>query len=108
MQLMQGYALARPEIVPRTFDDRFPEEQALLQAGGAYIASQAVPRERDPAPRFSPLAAVASPYAAPHRDVRQAHPLTARSRFVNLRHIVAITKVRSCRNPVRLATRSGG
>lgn len=26
VQLMQGYALARPEIVPRTFDDRFPEQ----------------------------------------------------------------------------------
>ncbi|AKH99458.1 EAL domain-containing protein [Hoeflea sp. IMCC20628] len=25
--LMQGYALARPEIVPRTFDDRFPEPE---------------------------------------------------------------------------------
>ncbi|MGJ8571338.1 MAG: EAL domain-containing protein [Hoeflea sp.] len=27
VQLMQGYALARPEIVPKTFDDRFPEPQ---------------------------------------------------------------------------------
>ena len=32
VQLMQGYALARPEIVPRTFDDRFPEPQPT-QAG---------------------------------------------------------------------------
>ena len=32
VQLMQGYALARPEIVPRTFDDRFPEPE-LTQVG---------------------------------------------------------------------------
>ncbi|WP_340162173.1 EAL domain-containing protein [uncultured Hoeflea sp.] len=32
VQLMQGYALARPEIVPKTFDDRFPEPQPT-QAG---------------------------------------------------------------------------
>lgn len=32
VQLMQGYALARPEIVPRTFDDRFPEPE-LTQPG---------------------------------------------------------------------------
>lgn len=32
VQLMQGYALARPEIVPRTFDDRFPEPE-LAQVG---------------------------------------------------------------------------
>ena len=34
VQLMQGYALARPEIVPRTFDDRFPEPE-LTQVGDA-------------------------------------------------------------------------
>ena len=36
VQLMQGYALARPEIVPATFDDRFPEEppQQPLRASG--------------------------------------------------------------------------
>ena len=32
VQLMQGYVLARPEIVPRTFDDRFPEPE-LTQVG---------------------------------------------------------------------------
>lgn len=32
VQLMQGYALARPETVPRTFDDRFPEPE-FSQAG---------------------------------------------------------------------------
>ncbi|WP_417416290.1 EAL domain-containing protein [Hoeflea sp.] len=32
VQLMQGYALARPETVPRTFDDRFPEPE-LSQVG---------------------------------------------------------------------------
>lgn len=28
VSLMQGYALARPEIVPSTFDDRFPEPES--------------------------------------------------------------------------------
>ena len=47
VQLMQGYALARPEIVPKTFDDRFPE-QALSQAGAADVHSDSAITERVP------------------------------------------------------------
>lgn len=53
VQLMQGYALARPEIVPRTFDDRFPEPQ-LTQAGDT-------PRPAYEAPRTHEVASAASP-----------------------------------------------
>ncbi|KJS16295.1 MAG: hypothetical protein VR78_07830 [Hoeflea sp. BRH_c9] len=34
--LMQGYALARPEIVPKTFDDRFPEPEPFQIGDPAY------------------------------------------------------------------------
>ncbi|MDZ7603803.1 MAG: EAL domain-containing protein [Hoeflea sp.] len=45
VQLMQGYVLARPEIVPRTFDDRFPE-QVLPQPGSpADQLHGAMPRD---------------------------------------------------------------
>ncbi|MBC7284580.1 EAL domain-containing protein [Hoeflea sp.] len=52
VQLMQGYALARPEIVPKTFDDRFPE-QALPQPGDTASHARKVAIEREPAPGFS-------------------------------------------------------
>ncbi|OCW57291.1 EAL domain-containing protein [Hoeflea olei] len=45
VQLMQGYALARPEIVPRTFDDRFPETPSVPPAPPA----QAAQGQADPA-----------------------------------------------------------
>ncbi|SOE13797.1 EAL domain-containing protein (putative c-di-GMP-specific phosphodiesterase class I) [Hoeflea halophila] len=48
VQLMQGYALARPEIVPRTFDDRFPEP-VLSQAGDSQRPAQARVLQREPA-----------------------------------------------------------
>lgn len=43
VQLMQGYALARPEIVPRTFDDRFPEPEPRQIADPAYRDHTAQP-----------------------------------------------------------------
>src|SRR5690606_5142158 len=41
VQLMQGYALARPETVPRTFDDRFPEPEPIPVAEGLRLAGDA-------------------------------------------------------------------
>lgn len=38
VQLMQGYALARPETVPRTFDDRFPEPEPSPSADTTHLA----------------------------------------------------------------------
>jgi len=60
VQLMQGYALARPEIVPRTFDDRFPEPE-LTQVGDLVRpAHTSAPRYYGPAAApesdFSPRA----------------------------------------------------
>lgn len=52
VQLMQGYALARPEIVPKTFDDRFPEEQPMPQAGDRTGHSHGV-LIRESGPSFS-------------------------------------------------------
>ena len=40
VQLMQGYALARPETVPRTFDDRFPEPAPYSSADAAHIGHE--------------------------------------------------------------------
>ncbi|MCY0096136.1 EAL domain-containing protein [Hoeflea ulvae] len=52
--LMQGYALARPEIVPRTFDDRFPEQDVPDMTMAAHLV------------QASAVASVAAPvYAAP-------------------------------------------
>jgi EAL domain-containing protein (putative c-di-GMP-specific phosphodiesterase class I) len=58
VQLMQGYALARPEIVPRTFDDRFPEPE-LTQVGDPvrpyYETTPRVPSQpAPPASDFTP------------------------------------------------------
>ncbi|MBU4527197.1 MAG: EAL domain-containing protein [Hoeflea sp.] len=52
VQLMQGYALARPEIVPKTFDDRFPE-QALPQADDMAVHARGVAIEREPGSGYS-------------------------------------------------------
>ena len=57
VQLMQGYALARPEIVPRTFDDRFPEPQ-LTQARDTL-------RPAYEAPRTNEVAGTAQPSSSP-------------------------------------------
>ena len=51
VQLMQGYALARPEIVPRTFDDRFPEPE--LSQVGDQVRPYYEPAPRAPAPAAS-------------------------------------------------------
>lgn len=40
VQLMQGYALARPEIVPKTFDDRFPEPEQSQIGDPAYVPQE--------------------------------------------------------------------
>ena len=53
VQLMQGYALARPEIVPRTFDDRFPEPQ-LTQAGDTLRPAYETPRTNEVASAAQP------------------------------------------------------
>ncbi len=53
VQLMQGYALARPEIVPRTFDDRFPEPQ-LTQAGDTLRPAYEAPRTNEVASTAQP------------------------------------------------------
>jgi EAL domain-containing protein (putative c-di-GMP-specific phosphodiesterase class I) len=67
VQLMQGYALARPEIVPRTFDDRFPEPE-LTQVGDpvrpAYEMSQLHHVATAPAPSDFPLRAMPARRAA--------------------------------------------
>jgi hypothetical protein len=42
VQLMQGFALARPEIVPTTFGERFPEIDREAEASG-NIRSAVVP-----------------------------------------------------------------
>ena len=47
VQLMQGYALARPEIVPKTFDDRFPETE-LPQMGDAPTHSYTTGLHQEP------------------------------------------------------------
>lgn len=66
VQLMQGYALARPEIVPRTFDDRFPEPE-LTQVG-------------DPVrPYYEPAAPTPSQPVAPASDFTPRPPLARRA-----------------------------
>lgn len=61
VQLMQGYALARPEIVPTTFDERFPEI-----------------RETPRTPDTNAPPPAAQPAAAP--DPEQSAPAFARPR----------------------------
>jgi EAL domain-containing protein (putative c-di-GMP-specific phosphodiesterase class I) len=56
VQLMQGYALARPEIVPTTFGERFPETRDTPQAPGAIAA---------PAPSPKPAVAPDPEHAVP-------------------------------------------
>jgi EAL domain-containing protein (putative c-di-GMP-specific phosphodiesterase class I) len=46
VSLMQGYALARPEVAPTTFDDRFPE-----LASGARSPAYAAPRQEASRPK---------------------------------------------------------
>lgn len=43
VQLMQGYALARPEIVPTTFGERFPETGKKAEASGNIHKLDAAP-----------------------------------------------------------------
>ena len=52
VQLMQGYALARPEIIPRTFDDRFPETD-LDHIADAPHQPQRGPVQREAAAVYS-------------------------------------------------------
>ena len=52
VQLMQGYALARPETVPKTFDDRFPEPEPS-QAGDLVRTPLETGMHREPAPAAS-------------------------------------------------------
>lgn len=66
VQLMQGYALARPEIVPRTFDDRFPEPE-LSQAGDS----------QRPAHARVPLRETAAAAPASDLPIRSAPPRRA-------------------------------
>lgn len=59
VQLMQGYALARPELAPTSFNDRFPEQLASEPAGRPARAQAIAPPQEDrghaetrsPAPR---------------------------------------------------------
>jgi EAL domain-containing protein (putative c-di-GMP-specific phosphodiesterase class I) len=66
VQLMQGYALARPEIVPRTFDDRFPEPE-LTQVGDQVR------------PYYETTPRVPSQPAAPASDFTPRPPLARRA-----------------------------
>lgn len=62
VQLMQGYALARPEIVPTTFDERFPETRETPQAPGMTVTPAAPLPAAGPGPEHAP--AVARPRRA--------------------------------------------
>lgn len=53
VQLMQGYALARPEIVPTSFNERFPEAEPDLVTGGARPAAAAPDHGEDSPPSFA-------------------------------------------------------
>jgi hypothetical protein len=76
VQLMQGYALARPEIVPTTFDERFPRTgaDAGRRSGPALLRNDTARAEpaRGSGQRFH----AASTAGAPRDILRQAHPLT--------------------------------
>jgi hypothetical protein len=63
---MQGYALARPEIVPRTFDDRFPEPE-LTQVGDQVR------------PYYETTPRVPSQHVAPASDFTPRPPLARRA-----------------------------
>jgi len=52
VNLMQGYALARPEIVPTTFNDRFPEPE-LSQMGDPAYQPPATLQERETPTAFA-------------------------------------------------------
>jgi EAL domain-containing protein (putative c-di-GMP-specific phosphodiesterase class I) len=80
VQLMQGYALARPEIVPTTFSERFPEIDR--QAEWAAAAETDGGTVSGPAPMPSPHLPSSSDRAATGAPVATAAPAPAFGRRV--------------------------